>query len=158
MLRSVVTNRQFPQCRCFQAGWVERSKCIFCLHAAVSGEVVDASSTAKQRDEAEGRQHRGREKQRDEAPSFAEGSMDKRPPSPLHTKATKEQVESTPVGTLAHRNYGCKALAKERAKHAPDYMMQRVAGFAAGDLALERALHPAIVQRVPPPHADETFE
>ena len=35
-LGSVVTNRRYPQCRCFQAGWVEHSKCIFCLHHEVS--------------------------------------------------------------------------------------------------------------------------
>ena len=36
--------------------------------------------------------------------------------------------------------------------------MQRVERYAAGGLAFERALHPTIQHRVPPPHAEETFQ
>ena len=34
-LRSVTAGRQYPQHRCFHAGWVTHSRCIFCLHTAV---------------------------------------------------------------------------------------------------------------------------
>ena len=47
MLKSVVANRQFPQSRCYQAGWVQHPKCIFCLHAEVSGEKVVATLSSK---------------------------------------------------------------------------------------------------------------
>ena len=36
-LKSVVANRQFPQLRCFSAGWTQHGRCIFCLHEKVTG-------------------------------------------------------------------------------------------------------------------------
>ena len=42
MLSSVLANRQFPQARCFQAGWVQHPKCIFCLEAEATGKPLDA--------------------------------------------------------------------------------------------------------------------
>ena len=47
MLKSVVANRQFPQSRCYQAGWVQHSKCICCLHAEVSGEKMMATMSSE---------------------------------------------------------------------------------------------------------------
>ena len=41
-LSSVAANRQYPQARCFQAGWVTHPKCIFCLHGKVSGSPLTA--------------------------------------------------------------------------------------------------------------------
>jgi hypothetical protein len=35
-LGSIVPNRQYPQERCYRAGWVEHPKCIFCLHSKVA--------------------------------------------------------------------------------------------------------------------------
>ena len=42
-LSSVATNRQYPQARCFQAGWVAHPKCIFSLHSTVSGTQLTAT-------------------------------------------------------------------------------------------------------------------
>ena len=53
MLKSVIANRQFPQARCHQAGWVEHSKCIFCLHGEVTGKTLEAKMPA------EARKHQG---------------------------------------------------------------------------------------------------
>lgn len=47
MLNSVVANMQFPQSRCYQAGWVQHPKCIFCLHAEVSGEQIVATLSSE---------------------------------------------------------------------------------------------------------------
>jgi hypothetical protein len=58
---------------------------------------------------------------------------------------------------MAHRSYLCPALEKERAAHAPKAMRQRAARFAEGDLAFERALHPALDHTVPPPAKAATF-
>ena len=49
MLKSVIANRQFPQARCHQAGWVEHSKCIFCLHGEVTGKTLEAKVPAETR-------------------------------------------------------------------------------------------------------------
>ena len=69
----------------------------------------------------------------------------------MHTKATAEQIEATPNGTLAHRNYCCKALGGERSKHAPAALVQAAGEYANGNLAFERALRPSIAHTVPPP-------
>ena len=42
-LTSVVVGRQYTQYRCFQAGWTLHSRCIFCLHTAVTGESITTS-------------------------------------------------------------------------------------------------------------------
>ena len=42
-LRSVVAGRQYPQLRCFNAGWVEHPCCIFCLHSAVTNRRFEAT-------------------------------------------------------------------------------------------------------------------
>ena len=71
------------------------------------------------------------------------------PSSPVHESATAQQIEDTPMGTLAHRNYQCPSLNGERARHAPDAMQQRAARSAEGNLAFERALHPSLDHIVP---------
>ena len=54
MLRSIVANRQFPQSRCFQAGWVQHPKWIFCLHAELSGQRLVATMGSGQASEEGG--------------------------------------------------------------------------------------------------------
>ena len=75
-----------------------------------------------------------------------------------YEKATAEQIESTPNGTLAHRNYLCQALKGERTKHAPAKMVHKADAQATGNLAFERGLMPSIAHKVPPPSKEATFE
>ena len=85
-------------------------------------------------------------------PGNAEGTADgkqQQREEPLHETATTQQIEDTPVGTMAHRNYSCPALNTERAAHAPDALRQRAARSAVGNLAFERAIHPSLDHTVP---------
>jgi hypothetical protein len=140
MLKSVVANRQFTQSRCFQCGWVKHPKCLFCLHAAAGGTPVSAKITTKQ-SKADGGTT---------APHTTRGP-DIGAKESLHTRATPEQIEATPNGTLAHRNYQCPSLRDEREMHAPSAMRLRAEQLATGNLAFERALRPSIAHKVPPP-------
>ena len=45
-LKSVLANRQYTQQRCMAAGWVEHGRCLFCLHAAVTGTTIEAKLQA----------------------------------------------------------------------------------------------------------------
>ena len=40
-LKSVLANRQYTQQRCMAAGWVDHGRCLFCLHAAVTGTTIE---------------------------------------------------------------------------------------------------------------------
>ena len=64
-LKSVLANRQYAQQRCMAVGWVAHGKCIFCLHATVTGQTLKAvlpefqktaasSEVAKQRKTSKG--------------------------------------------------------------------------------------------------------
>ena len=63
MLRSIVANRQFPQSRCYQAAWVQHPKCIFCLHAEVSGQKLVATLGSGQASEEGGSDGQSRQQQ-----------------------------------------------------------------------------------------------
>ena len=252
-LGSVIANRQYPQTRCFQAGWVSHPKCIFCLHSTVSGTqlmammpddavacgrgrrsvrngapVGDQCTSLEQRptsgprtlaqceglmpvmvhlsgeqqprrdgdvvSETTNAQHLPATQTSTSAQSPVQGGglildtvRDSRQqstcgvdgveadpgspspqrqqrqqqgppvPPPLHETATAQQIEDTPAGTMAHRNYACPALKAERALHAPDALLQRAGRFAAGNLAFERGLHPSLNHTVRPPAVDATF-
>ena len=149
MLKSVVANRQFPQSRCHQAGWVQHPKCIFCLHTEVTGEQLHAK-LCKERSVGTAGDH-DRDKGWQRQPGGQVGKNGERKEEPMHTKATAEQIEASPNGTLAHRNYCCKALGGERSKHAPAALVQAAREYANGNLAFERALHPSIAHTVPHP-------
>ena len=141
MLRSVIANRQSPHARCHQAGWVEHAKCIFCLHGEVTGEpmVAKMPDTDKQHHAAV-----SGATARDER---ADRGMQADDP----VRATQEQIDRAPNGTLAHRNYLCPALHVERQQRAPARMMKTAASQAQGNLAYERGLLPSIAHTVPPP-------
>ena len=134
-LRSVVSGRQYPQLRCFKAGWVEHSGCIFCLHSAVTEQMFEATMppiTLRRSLDAELRL----------APTSSTTSAQltvprlpaplvlpplqppRLPPHPpakkaIHEIATDQQIAATPPGTLTHRHYVCPSLQKERAKYDP---------------------------------------
>jgi hypothetical protein len=169
-LSSVVPNRQYPQERCYRANWVEHPKCIFCLHANVTGSLHTAimpgmrtkTSSSSGADECTAaqlapgttqQQHQQHHLVRPKLPK----PMSEPPSNPVHESATAQQIEDTPMGTLAHRNYQCPSLNGERARHAPDAMQQRAARSAEGNLAFERALHPSLNHIVPPPAKNATF-
>ena len=114
-----------------------------------------AKLSREQAGDAAGEDNQGKRQQRRQ--SNYEGNHGEQAVEPLHTNATAEQIEASPVGTLAHRNYRCKALNDERMKHAPAAMVQAAKDYAGGNLAFERALHPSIAHTVPPPATEATF-
>ena len=143
-LKSITANRQYPQHRCYQAGWVVQFRCLFCLHTAVSGQQLVASmpevATISSSDNSSSSASNQCQHRMDPAPEglsstsmpssstfVSSSSVANLLPSPevpstkqaLHESATPEQIVAAPVGTLAHRNYVCPALKKERVEHAP---------------------------------------
>ena len=103
-----------------------------------------------------GNEHQSKERQQQQRGTGDEQKW--RTEEPMHTKATQEQIEAAPNGTLAHRNYLCEALSGDRAKYAPEAMVQTAKNQPSDNLALERALHPSIAHTVPPPAVDATFQ
>ena len=77
------------------------------------------------------------------------GPHEAKPPPP-HEAATPETIQAAPIGTLKHRNYLCPALEPERVRHAPPGMRYKARLNTHSDLAMERALMPAISHIVPP--------
>ena len=118
-LGSIVPNRQYPQERCYRAGWVEHPKCIFCLHSKVA--CVAHVAAMPERFAAEDPQHQQQQKRQRHLVRPKLPQQEREPPSrPVHESATPQQIDDTPMGTLAHRNYSCPSLDSDRARHAPD--------------------------------------
>ena len=163
-LTSLVVGRQYTQYRCFQAGWTLHSRCILCLHNVVTGDNVTTCMPP--------RAHDKHAKQSSSVGTSAittssgSNAADARQPTtppvvkppPPHEAATPEMIQAAPVGTLKHRNYLCPALEPERIKHAPPGMRYKARLNAHSDLAMERALMPAISHIVPPPSKAATFQ
>ena len=130
-LRSAIANRQWPQERCFKAGFVAHPKCIFCVYAAT-----------------------------DPAP-VAWGPAGIPPPTAEPTQLpppTQADIEAAPVGTRQHRIWQCPRLGSSRNKLAPAALrLSAAAADAGGDVMLERALFPSLAAEVPPPREDATF-
>ena len=112
-LKSVLANGQYTQQRCMAAGWVSHAKCIFCLHAAVTGQVIAAAmpstrsvaahdESAKQRENleraTESRRDDTRQQERAAASSEASGTriliLPSPPPPPLHHRPMKVRVKT----------------------------------------------------------------
>ena len=76
---------------------------------------------------------------------------------PLHETATEEQIEATPPGTLAHRNYVSPSGRAERSNHAHPALIYLAATIKEGNLMIERALTNTIAHIVPPLAKADTF-
>ena len=134
-LASLLAGRQFPQTRCFAAGWVTHNKCTACLQA-----IVEKAETGCQRQariemlEAEGKNAK------------------------LVVTATQAQIDSAPVGNLHHRAWACKHLELDRSKHASCSDRARTKeGWGVGMAAWERGLVPKPPPPPFPPSAEATF-
>ena len=119
-LRSVATNRQYPQVRCKVAGWATHDRCIACVHR-IAGELGCQCSL----------EHDGGTVSRIDTPSAVSAA------------ATAEVLGKAPVGTLYHRAWACKSLDGPRLEEAhPQDIGRTKTGWGAGDPAWERALAP----------------
>ena len=107
--KSVAIGRQYPQQRCFHAVWVTHSRCIF-LHTAVAQQQHVATMPPQNLNEHTDRDatnHLPTAPGATDHPHHAAATAAKQP---LHEAATEEQIQATPTGTLAHRNYVCPSL------------------------------------------------
>ena len=131
-LRSVAIGRQYPQQRCFHAGWVTHRRCIFCLHTAVPQQQHVATMPPLNRKELTDRDpanHRPTAPGATDHPHHAAATAAEQPP---YETATDEQILATTVGTLAHKNYVCPSLRAERSKHASPRLINRAATIKEG--------------------------
>ena len=94
-LASLLAGRQFPQTRCFAAGWVTHNKCTACLQAIVEQTETGCQRQARIEILEAGGKH-----------------------AKLIVTATQRQIDSAPVGNLHHRAWACKHLEPDRSKHA----------------------------------------
>jgi hypothetical protein len=151
-LRSAIAGRQWPQARCFRAGFAVHPKCLFCVY----GACTDSSSATMA--------------VRAARPASRSGTW---PSSPLNALAndvpavsaalpppTQQQLDQAPVGTCNHRVWHCPRLAVQRRRHAPEAMLTgsvNVSQDNVGTAAFERALFASIAHDVPPPTVGDTF-
>ena len=134
-LASTLAGRQFPQVRCFAAGWTTHNKCLACLQTIVEDEETGWQRTSRiQLLEAEGKDAK------------------------RLVTATQQQIDRAPVGNLFHRNWGCSHLEPDRCKHASSSDRARTHnGWGAGLASWERGLLPKPPSPVSPPVAEATF-
>ena len=126
---------------------MEHSKCIFCLHGDVTGKTLEAKMPA------ETGKH-----QREASRGWMVGERaNSRTQKAEHERATQQQIDRAPTGTLAHRNYLCPALHGERQQRAPSRMLKNATTQAQGNLAYERGLLPSIAHIVPPRQLEPHF-
>ena len=130
-LRSVIANRQWPQVRCFKAGFANHAKCLCCVHGVSVDSAGEAMPAAGPR------------------PDPSQGDL---------AAPSQEQIDEAPVGTLFHRIWRCPRLASLRLRYAPCRMTNRAGSQEwDGDVAFERALFPSLDATVPPPAAEHSF-
>ena len=134
-LGSVLAGRQFPQTRCFAAGWTTHNKCTACLQTIVEEEEADWQRQARvELLEKEGK-----------AAKFT-------------VTATQRQVDKAPVGNLHHRNWTCKRLEVDRKKFASSRDRSRTKqGWGSGLASWERGLIPKPPPPPRPPAEEATF-
>ena len=144
-LRSAIANRQWPQARCFQAGFASHPKCLFCVHGAINDTVRDASlKPALQMDSS--------------ALAASEARQPAARPVVEPFLPTQCQIDGAPAGTSFHWIWKCPRLEMSRRQYAPEGMRLRAcAEELAGDVAFERALFPSLDALVPPPSAVDSF-
>ena len=119
-LRSLATNRQYPQVRCKAAGWTTHDKCIACVHR-ISWELGCHCNL--------------------ETDDGKVSKLDT--PAAISAAATAEVFEKAPTGTLHHRAWNCKTLDPHRLAEAhPQDIGRTKEGWGTGDPAWERALAP----------------
>lgn len=129
-LTSTLAGRQFPQVRCFAAGWAVHSKRLACLHDIVA------------KDESE-QQRASRDRKKDDL---------------VQAAATAAQIAEAPVGDLFHRAWSCKRLDPTRDKFASGEDRARAReGWGRGKAAWERALIPLPPPPPRPPAEEATF-
>ena len=126
-LRSLVTNRQYPQVRCKAAGWTTHDKCIACVHriSIELGCQCNLEDAAGVNGPATGRMSK----------------LDA--PAAISAAATAEVLSKAPIGPPHHRAWICKTLDGPRLKEAqPQDIGRTKDGWGTGDPAWERALAP----------------
>ena len=134
-LGSVLAGRQFPQSRCFAAGWTSHNKCIACLQTIVEEEETDWQRQSR----IEILEQEGKE-------------------AKLTVTATQRQIEKAPVGNLHHRAWMCKHLEPDRKKYASYRDRSRTSlGWGSGLASWERGLMPKPPPPPRPPAAEATF-
>ena len=124
-LKSVVTNRQWPQARCFCTSWSTHSSCLFCLPNTI---VADGFCPTP--------------------PPIGTPHADYINAA-LNT-ATSEQIPRTPIGNLHHRTWSCPTHESLRVHYAPPSLLVEARdGGGIGQPFFGRALAPATPVVVP---------
>ena len=134
-LGSALAGRQFPQTRCFAAGWSTHNKCNACLQT-----IVEETETSYQRQsriellESEGKDAK------------------------CLVTATQQQIDAAPVGNLHHRTWTCRHLEPDRSKYASSSDRSRTRlGWGSGLASWERGLMPKPPPPPAPPAEEATF-
>ena len=83
-LRSIISNRQFPQTRVKSCGWSSHDRCLLCLSDLVDAEIPHSDDQQQQQQQAK-----------------------KRTANDV-VVATPDQIERAPKGDLMHRHWACK--------------------------------------------------
>ena len=116
-LKSVLAGRQFPQIRCFQAGWSSHSRCIFCLHMEVTNTTINAAmpenvssmqATGVKHTKKSGRQQHDSNSSTEVREQQQTGGNDGSPPpaSPLPPASTSQPCTTTPLHTMPPSSLG----------------------------------------------------
>ena len=117
-LRSVLTNRQWPQARVCADGWSTHDRCIACVQRAIEMQQFGTTAPLSEWVAAE-------------TAGFKE------------VDAGEDILQAAPAGTLHHRNWMCPSTEHERRLQGPSEDLFRArAGIGIGQAAWERALVP----------------
>jgi hypothetical protein len=156
-LKSVISDRQWPQVRLKAAGKAEHDRCVFCLQARIE-QVRQAKRDGDQSYQwfndlvqTAGEQPHPTESARLHATRTAAEMM--------VTSPQTEMIIGVPVGTLMHRNWVCPTLQQPRQQHnSRGTILQATAGDRwHGHPQFIRGLTPMISKPKLPRSATETF-